>query len=756
TGVVLTDMLPAGLAFVSATPSQGSYTSATGVWNVGTLANGASATLQIVATVTQPGAITNTASVSGSDQFDPDAANDSGSASLNGQQADLSIEKFVDDEAPNVGANVTYIIQVSNSGPNAASGVEVTDLLPTELTFVSATPSQGSYTSATGLWNVGSLANGATATLQIVATVTQPGSISNSATITASDQPDPDSTNNTSTATMFGHQADLAITKTVDNATPNVGTNVTFTVQVGNNGPSTATGVEATDLLPAGLAFVSANPAAAYDSATGIWTVDSVDAGASATLQIVASVTQPGAITNSATISAVDQPDPDSTNNNASVTVTGQQADLAITKSASTATASIGANVTFSIQVSNNGPSDAGGVVVSDVLPAGLSLVSATPSQGSYTSATGVWNVGSLANGSFATLTIVATVTQPGSIMNTAAITSGDQPDPNAANNTSSATVTGLTTDLALTKSVNQPQPNVGNNVTFTVTIANNGPGDATGIVVSDLLPAGLTFISATTSNGSIYTAGSGAWNVGTLANGAGATLQIVARVDQAGTITNQASITASDQPDPNSANNSASASLGGQLADLMITKTVDNDITPVGSQVTFTIVVTNNGPSDASGVAVTDALPYGLNQVSASATTGSYSGDVWTIGNLANGASATLTVVATMTVADTVVNTATISNADQPDPDSSNNESWSSVTGLEANLTIAKSVDNTAPNVGDTVTYTIVVSNNGPSDTTGVVVSDPLPAGLAFVSAQTSAGSYATQTGLWSVGDLG
>ncbi|KAB8140884.1 DUF11 domain-containing protein [Chloroflexia bacterium SDU3-3] len=754
TGVQISDVLPSGLLFVSASGA-GTYTSGTGVWNVGNLGAGATATLTLVATVTKAGALINTASVLALDQIDTNTANDQASATVTGQQADLAVAKTVSNATPNVGSSVTFTIQVVNNGPSNATGVAVTDLLPAGLSYSSHTASAGTtYTQASGVWQIGALSKSGVATLQIVATVTQPGSITNSASVSAADQPDPDSSNNTSSATLVGQRVDLAVAKTVSNATPNVGTNVTFTVQVVNNGPSAASGITLGDLLPGGLAFVSSTPSqGVYNNTTGLWSIGSLANGASATLAVVATVTQAGAITNVASIAAVAQPDSNAGNNTASVVVTGQQADLVITKSANRPTPNVGSNVTFTVQVVNNGPSSATGVVVSDLLPSGLSLVSATPSQGSYASGTGLWSLGTLANGASAALTMVATVTQPGSITNNASISAADQPDPVSSNNTTSATVAGQQADLALAKSVSDATPNAGDSVTFTVQVSNNGPSNATGVAVTDLLPAGLTFVSATPSQGS-YAAGTGVWTVGGLANGASASLAIVATVTQAGVLVNTASVSAADQPDPVSANNTASAGLNGQQANLAVTKVVSSASPNVGSNVTFTVQVSNNGPSTATGVAVTDLLPAGLTFVSAAPSQGSYTAGtgLWSVGSLANGASATLTVVATVVQPVTIINSATITAANQPDPDSTDNTDSATVTGQQADLGLAKTVDTAAPNVGSNVTFTLQATNYGPSAATNITIQDVLPAGLTFVSA---GAGYNSATGVWSIPSL-
>src|SRR5262249_59978362 len=128
-----------------------------GVGTVGTVIQSTPLTLTILATVVSPDARTNTATIALSDQFDPDAANNHASATQTPQQADLALSKTVSDETPNVGDTITSTITLTNNGPDAATNVQVTDFLPAGLTFVSATPSQGTYSSTTGLWTVGTM-----------------------------------------------------------------------------------------------------------------------------------------------------------------------------------------------------------------------------------------------------------------------------------------------------------------------------------------------------------------------------------------------------------------------------------------------------------------------------------------------------------------------------------------------------------------------------------------------------------------------
>jgi uncharacterized repeat protein (TIGR01451 family) len=757
TGVTVQDLLPAGVSFDSATPSQGTYDHISGVWEVGTVNPGTPLTLTITANVTEPHPGSNTATISHSDQFDPDTANNSDTASVTPQQADLALAKIVSNATPNVGDTVTFTITLTNNGPNNATNVTVQDLLPAGLTVGLATPSQGTYNSMTGAWAIGTVTTTTPQTLTIQATVASPSAQTNTATISHADQSDPDLGNNSASATVTPQQADLALTKTVSDATPNVGDTVTFTVTLTDKGPDTATSVQVTDLLPAGLTLVSATPSAGtYNSTSGLWDVGTVTTTAAQTLTILATVASPAAQTNSATITHSDQFDPDTANNSASATTTPQQADLALDKSVSDRTPNVGDVIVYTVTLTNKGPDTATGVTIDDVLPAGLGFVSATSSVGSYSSLTGVWAVGTLADGGSAVLTLSARVVSAAAQTNTATISHSDQFDPTSGNNTANATTTPQQADLALAKSVNDATPNVGDMVTFTVTLTNNGPDPATNVTVQDLLPAGLTFLGATPSQGN-YSGASGTWIVGTVTPGTPQTLQIEARVDSPAAQTNTATVSAADQFDPNTANNTASAAVTPQQADLALAKSVNNATPNVGDIITYTVTLTNNGPGAASGVTVSDPLTPGLSFVSFTASQGSYDSGtgLWTVGDIATGVPQTLQIDARVLSPNAQTNTAAISHSDQFDPNPGNNSASTTETPQKADLAVTKTVSNATPNVGDTVTFTVTLTNNGPDAATGVVVTDLLPGGLSFVSATPSLGTYNSSTGLWSVGTV-
>jgi uncharacterized repeat protein (TIGR01451 family) len=757
--VSATDVLPSGYTFVSASPSVGTYDQATGVWAIGNLANGANATLSITATVNATGLYVNTATVS-APESDPTPTNNTSSITPEPVPvADVAIIKTVNNTSPNVGSDVTFTLTASNTGPSGATNVSVADVLPSGYTFVSATPSGSTtYNSTTGIWAIGNLSNGANATLDIIATVNAAGSYVNTATITSTEN-DPTSNNNSSTSTTTPVPlADVSISKNVNGTSSNVGENVTFTLTANNAGPSDATNVISTDILPAGYTFVSAIPSGSttYNSATGIWTIGNLVNGASASLNITAKINASGSYTNTAIINA-NQTDPNTPNNTSSVTITpGAVVDIGVAKTVDNLTPNVGSNVTFTITASNAGPSNETGAEVSDLLPTGYTFVSASSSIGTYNNTTGIWAIGNLADGASATLSITATVNATGIHENIAVIT-GNETDPNTANNTATSTPVPLpVADVRITKTANNNSPDVGSTVTFILTASSTGPSAATNVSATDVLPNGYTFVSASPSVGT-YDQSTGIWTVGDLANGANATLNIVATVNATGNYANTATISAPES-DPTPTNNTSSITpVPVPVADIAIVKTVDNTAPNVGSTVNFTLTANNTGPSAASNVSATDVLPGGYTFVSASPSLGNYdqATGIWTIGNLANGANATLSITATVNATGNYVNTATIS-APESDPTPTNNTS--SITPVPvpvADVAIVKTVDNTAPNVGSTVNFTLTASNTGPSAASNVSATDALPGGYTFVSANPSMGTYDQATGVWAIGNL-
>ena len=456
--------------------------------------------------------------------------------------------------------------------------------------------------------------------------------VTNTATVASSTTFDPDATDNSSSVTraVTFPPTDLTIAKShVGNFTQ--GQSGTYTVTVTNSGGVASSGtVTVTDTLPAGLTPGTAT-GTGWTCNTAGQTVTCTRANALAggasypaiSIPVTVAPNSPLSVTNTATVSGGN--DSNTGNNSASdpTTINGVP-DLTIAKTHS-GNFTRGANGTYTITVSNAGGAATSGVVtVTDTLPAGLSYVSAT--------GTG-WTCGAVgqtvtctrsnalaAGASYPAITLVVNVSQTAaaSVTNTATVSGGGQT--NTANDSASDPTTVVSSaDLSLSKTVNNPNPIQGQNVTFTVTLTNTGPSNATNVVVTDLLPAGLSFVSATPSAGT-YVSGTGLWTVASVAGGASATLQIVALVSGTGSITNTAQVNASDQPDPDSTpgNNNpaeddqASASVGAAAPpSIGLTKSVTPSGTQLpGTDITYTVAFQNTGGSPATAFVLTDPNP--------------------------------------------------------------------------------------------------------------------------------------------------
>jgi uncharacterized repeat protein (TIGR01451 family) len=362
-----------------------------------------------------------------------------------------------------------------------------------------------------------------------------------------------------------GPSADLSVISTTANTTVTAGTPFTLTETVTNNGPSTASGVVLYDSLPTTLVnttVTSSQGSASFDSNNLLTDeIGSLTSGQSVTVTITATASAAGVF--------VDQPgvagttfDSNYVDNFSKNTITvnpggsGPTADLGVTETASPSP-TVGSKLTYTVTVTNYGPNTATNATVNDFLPTGVTLVSATPSQGaSPTIGNGFLsdNLGSIASGSTATLIVVVTPTATGSITNAANV-SGNQYDANKSNNSTSinTTVTAAipSIDLVLAQSVYPQLGVVGQSQIFTMTVVNHGPDAATNVTLIDSLPAGATFVNAAPSQGGYASLVNGVItdDLGTIAAGASATLTVVVKPTVPGVLVNYAGAYSADVP---------------------------------------------------------------------------------------------------------------------------------------------------------------------------------------------------------------
>ena len=440
----------------------------------------------------------------------------------------------------------TITIPVTNHGPAGATGVTVT-VTPSNGTLTGLVTTQGTCTGNS--CSVGSLASSASATITATINATTLSSVS--ATVTASaNESDPVGTNNSKVlnATVTP-QADLALAITDSPDPVNAGGSVTYNYKVTNNGPDAASYNVAATITNGTISSASACTATATTANCGTFSLAS---GGNAVFSIVVTAPGSGPVTASGTVTptnATDQtPVNDSTNQ---VTTVTPQADLQITKTGP-ASSSAGSNITYTIAVKNNGPSDAASVVVSDTPGAGLTFVG----NSGACSGTFPCSLGTLTNGT--TATILATYsTSPSStatsVTNTASVTSTTA-DPAGTNNSSTATTPlGASADVAV--SVTGPSTgSPGSGFTLTVKVQNNGPSAATGVTLSATNSSSISFDSNTGACNTPYPCA-----LGTLNPGQFVTINSTYGADAGGSTSTATFTAATSTSDPNSANNSAS-----------------------------------------------------------------------------------------------------------------------------------------------------------------------------------------------------
>ncbi|MCW3492275.1 DUF11 domain-containing protein [Microbacterium sp. SSM24] len=722
----------------------------------------------------------------------------SGSATARIASADLRITKTANNDFI-AGGSGTYTLTVTNAGPDAAAGVTVVDAVtaPAGVTVIGAAgagwscsaPSDGSI-SCTRTNAADTLASGAswtlTVTAAVAASVLDGTQIPNTATVSArTEDRNPDNNSASATATVRA-RADLAVTKTPTRTTATAGTALGWTISLVNRGPSVSRGsagspIVLTDTLPAGVTGVEVGTVTDdvdCEIAAGVLTCEvpfdlAVGDGISVSLDgtIVSSAAPGSTIANTARVTPVTT-DPVAGNNSSTASTTVDIVEaLSVSKSIIAPQPPVvvpGQTLTYRIAVTNAGPSDARGVTVLDDLPAGLTFSSIVAGGSSWTATAQGGDIlftlsGNLAAGASSQFDFVATVGAGviGELTNTAAVSSTWRANQDTASVTTGSTASS---DLAITKSVDAASIVAGGDTaaTYTLSVANLGPSDAVGsITVTDLLPTGMTLVG-TPPAGCEVTEVSGRVRVQCdKADGLDVaedpwTIELPVLVDADVTdaaLTNSATVT-SPTPDPDLTNNTDTAVLPVvQHAALAVTKDAAPTVV-AGENATWTVTVTNNGPSDAQAVTLTDDIDDRLTLVSAASEADGVdcSGTtqvVCTIGILAAGDSVVIEVVTTVAssvpdgtiIPNTAVAHSTTIDAATDEPATAEGEDSVEVSAVTA-LTLVKEAVEDVVDAGDVASFTLSLVNDGPSDAADpVTIVDTLPAGMTYLGASTSGG---------------
>uniref|UniRef100_UPI00262FF83A Cna B-type domain-containing protein n=1 Tax=uncultured Methanobrevibacter sp. TaxID=253161 RepID=UPI00262FF83A len=458
----------------------------------------------------------------------------------------MTVAKVTLDKVVFINDKVRFLIVVTNTGECNLTNVTVTEIFEDEDLnyeyFIDSTnrwKQTGDYVFA----YEGTLGVGDNANFTVVFTALRNGTLLNSVNAT-SNQTENKSSNNT---TVVNPICDLQIIKLVNLSRVYVNESVEWTIVVVNKGPSTAEDTVVRDILPKGLSIISADPSAgSFDEKTRIWEIGDLDIDTPVSLVLVTKVLASGNFTNVVTVNST-TPDSNMSNNKANNTTEAIPiCDLEIIKLVSSKKSFVGEELTWTIRVTNHGPSPALNVKVFEDLPDSLEFIRYEATKGKFNKATNIWTIGKLNNGESVTLKIVTKVLRVGNITNPVEV-STTTPDSNKSNDKANNTTEAISIcDLEIKKSSDKKEYSKGDRMHWIIEVVNHGPSPATGVVALDKLPAAVKYMSYTASKGS-YDASTGKWNIGDLAIGESVRLDILCLILATGEITNNANVTCNE-----------------------------------------------------------------------------------------------------------------------------------------------------------------------------------------------------------------
>ena len=670
----------------------------------------------------------------------------------------LVVVKDAEIKELNPGDTVHFIITVIAGGSSDSLNVNLNDILDAKLLDVAGATyavdgvNKGSWT---GSIDLGNMLTGTAVTVDIWAKVlsSADGDVFNLVNVTSDEHLE----GNTSNTTVHVRIVDLAVDKLVNDSVPKYLDMVEYTIVVVNNGPDKSFNVTVGDLLPDGVKFISSD--GHYDPVTGVWFVGDLDANERATLKIVVQVIRVGNITNNVNVTGTGH-DTNLTNNNASVSVNVPESVLLnIVKVANSTIIVAGENVGYTVVINNYGPSVASDVVLKDIFSSNELLnVQYSLNGVDWLDYNGSVSLGDINAGADVTVYFRAKVNASvrGDVLNIVNITTSV--DDARGNFTANETVNVIAnTTLAVIKDAEIKALNPGDTAHFVITVVAGGSSDSLNVKLEDILDAKLLDVKSATYriNGGNLTNYTQIISLGNMHTGSKIVVDIYAAI--LGTtgqdIFNCVNVTSDEHPEGNTSN----TTIHVNIADLEIIKIVNNATPNYGDEITYTITVRNNGPDNSTNVKVSEVLADNFKFISANVSKGYYNltNGIWAVGNLTNNETAKLVITVKIIKTGFIQNNVSV-NGTGFDPNVTNNNATVNITVSQtADLSVVKIVNVDRVTVGNRITYTIVVKNNGPDTALDVYAVDKLSDALKFVSYKASVGVYDPATGIWTIGNL-
>jgi len=796
--------IPANTTFATLTPPAGWSCSSPGVGLTGTvvcttltMTGGTAASFVLAVKVNNGTAngtvISGTASV-GSSVNDPVPGNNTATATavVGTTSPNLTVTNSASPKPVQAGGNVTYTQVVTNTGASAVTSATFTEATPANETFASiVAPAGWTCVAFPPTCTNASVAGGATGTFTVVYTVnagTAAGTVlTDTATVNGANQSFGASSATATDVVASAAQADLALSTVATPPAVLAGNNITYTQTITNNGPAAAANATFTEVIPANTTFSSVSAPAGWTcivTTSVSCTNPSIAAGATADILVVLSVSPTvaaGTITANSSVAATTS-DPTSANNSTTVvTAVNPACNLTVVNTGTPSPVAAGGTITYTQTVFNSGPSNCSTATFTEPTPANTAFVSVavtTTGGGTWTcpnSAPVSCTNPSVPPGSTGTITAKYTVSgaaTAGTIISDTATAGSATRDTNPADNSATvniAVASGTQADLSVTNSASPNPVTAGSNITYTQTVTNNGPAAATTVVFSDPIPANTSVVSLTGPAGwtcSIATTPPSC-TIASLAVNTTANFSFVVTVSAnaaSGTIAQTDSVS-SATGDPNSANNSATASVQvSPSADLSVSDASSPVPVQAGNNITYTQVVTNSGPSTATSVTLTEIVPANTTAQSLTGpagwtcNVGTLTCTIATLGTGPTGNFSFVVKVNAGTAAGTAINdTVTVGSA-VGDPNSANNTATAAdvvATATQADLVVTNTPSSATVSPGTNVTYTQTVTNNGPAVATSPTFNQTIPPNETFQSITAPAGWTCTTPAVGFTGNI-
>ena len=650
--------------------------------------------------------------------------------------SDLKVNITVDNNTPSLMDNITFTITVYNLGEDTAEDVKIYLDLPYSTIYSDVYM----YDSIQGIWNVGTLANGTNRTLNVTVTLSSTGVVTYHAYVNAS-TPDNYTNNNYDNVTLnITSLTDLEVQITT-NITGDVlyaGDIITFTITVINHGPSTATDINITYNLPGTVSTYSIG-SIIYP---GLWNIPNLNSNTNTSLKLTYTLSVGDDGTYYANATGLEK-EKNTTNNNATINISlNKTSDLKIAIKSNTTILDMAELILYTVTVTNMGPDTLNNANVSFDIPNDFNITFNMSSNGIFNGSN--WIIGSLGTGGsgIATLYFEGYYTGFGNKTINVKVNS-TQIDRNLTNNNDNVTVYLIPAcDLSVNFTSNGFF-NPDGTMAFNITVTNYGPSNATNITVNTNL-----------SESDDYNATSGyfdtlqdIWYIDSL--NVGETQTLIINTTLKNTILFYANII-SPIKELNTSNNIKWLNITTpQLADLSINITMNNTSPVLGETVMFTITANNLGPYTATDVIVYVDLPaspvYTISKGLFSTVTGN-----WSIGNLNVGENATLNITLNITSMGTFEYHTNITGSTNDTNISNNNDTINFTVAPTTDLAINLTVNQTNFTVGDNVTFTIIIFNNGPSNATNFTITLNSPTGFNIDPFTVPIGTYTSN--VWNI----